>query len=153
MKKAVVVSTLQIAPAFIFAAFVIYVFIFPLRTIEYTDKSLGVPSSAIAPGQVLPLKISYCKYANLSERIEGQLVSQDGDRLSKDIVTIDNKTNLQRNLQEGCHTISSNIWKVPSDTLPGHTYMVFFTITYTPNAFRTITVHSISAPFLVQGGK
>lgn len=153
MKKAYIVSTLQIAPAFIFAAFVGYVLIFPLRTLEYKDKELGVPFTTIAPDQPIPLKISYCKYTELTEKVEGQLVSQDGDRISKPMVTINNESVLQRNLVSGCHTINSKIWKVPADTLPGHRYVAFFTITYVPNAFRTITLHSTSAPFMVQGGE
>ncbi len=82
MKKAYIVSTLQIAPAFILAAFVIYVLVFPLRTLEYTDKSLGVLASTITPGEVLPLKISYCKYTGLVEHVNAQIVSQDSERVT-----------------------------------------------------------------------
>ncbi len=153
MIKDNLISILQIAPALIFAGFVIYVMVFPLRTLEYTDKQLGVGSSSFAPGESIPLNISYCKYTELTETVEGQLISQDTDRISKPMLTVNNEAVFQRNLQPGCHRINSKIWKVPSDTIEGHTYVAYFTVTYIPNAFRKITVHSTSAPFMVQGGK
>lgn len=133
----------------VFILFVAYLLIFPLRTLEYTALPLTVTPTTVHPGDALSLGIAYCKYTSLGEQVAGQMVSQDKDRLSFPLQTVTGQTTIDRNLEEGCHTIVSKIWTVPKEAVCGHPYIGTFDITYTPNAFHTITRHSYTQAFTV----
>jgi len=129
----------------------LYQLYWPVRTLEYQVPYLHIESANLHPGQTFPLTVNYCKYIDQTETITGRLRSQDTDQLEKQMVSVTNESVVHRGLEQGCHVIHSAIWKTPVDTIPCHTYRVYFDITYQINAFKTIIRHSVTEPFYLKG--
>ncbi len=119
-----------------------YVLFWPMQTLSYNNLPFPVEAVSVRRGEAIPLTISYCKANDLSEKIVGQIISDDPDKV---VMTMGEK---QRHLEPGCHLIRTRIWPVPADTRPGR-YIAQFSISYLLFNIRTITVHSYSAPFQV----
>jgi hypothetical protein len=133
---------LSMTGALLACACAAYIFFWPIPTIRYNHLPLPVAAGPIRPGEALPLTVDYCKYVAMPERVVGQIVTDDADRVVLAMGGLD------RNLEPGCHVIKTRIWHVPADTQPGR-YRAEFTLTYLLFNIRTVTAHSYSQPFTV----
>jgi len=132
-------SLLGIILAVLYGAYMLF---WPIKTLAFNSLPFPVEAATVRPGEDIPLKIDYCKYNDLTEKIVGQIVTDNTDKV---VMSMGEK---QRHLDPGCHLIHTRIWPVPADTRPGR-YVAQFSITYLLFNVRTITVHSSSVPFQV----
>ncbi len=132
-------SLVGIILAFLYGA---YIFFWPIKTIVFSQLPFPVEVANVRRGEVIPLKIAFCKFNDATEKIVGQIVTDDADKL---VLTMGEK---QRHLESGCHTIHTRIWPIPAEARPGR-YVAEFSITYLLFNVRSITVHSYSQPFQV----
>lgn len=119
-----------------------YMLFWPFKTLAFNHLPFPVEATAVKRGEAIPLTINYCKSNDLTEKVVGQIVTADADRV---VLSMGEK---QRHLDPGCHVIHTRIWPVPADARPGR-YVAQFSITYLLFNIRTITVHSASVPFQV----
>ncbi len=136
---AINLSLIGIVIAVLYGAYILF---WPFKTLTFNHLPFPVEAVSVRRGEAIPLRISYCKSNDLTEKIVGQIISDDADKV---VMTMGEK---QRHLEPGCHTILTRIWPVPADTRPGR-YIAEFSISYLLYNVRTITVHSYSAPFQV----
>ncbi len=136
---AINLSLIGVVLAVLYGAYIVF---WPFKTLVFNSLPFPVEAVTVRRGQAIPLKIDYCKSDDLSEKIVGQIVTDDTDKV---VMSMGEK---QRHLDPGCHVIHTRIWPVPADTRPGR-YIAQFSITYLLFNVRTITVHSYSAPFQV----
>jgi len=119
-----------------------YILFWPVKTLTFNNLPFRVEAASVRRGEAIPLKIDYCKYNDFTEKIVGQIVTDDADKV---VMSMGEK---QRHLDPGCHIIHTRIWPVPADARPGR-YVAQFSIIYLLFNVRTITVHSSSVPFQV----
>lgn len=136
---AINLSLIGVVLAVLYGAYILF---WPFKTLAFNSLPFPVEAATVRRGEAIPLKIDYCKANDLTEKVVGQVVTDDTDRV---VMTMGEK---QRHLEPGCHVIHTRIWPVPADTRPGR-YVAQFSVSYMLFNVRTITVHSYSAPFQV----